>query len=353
MFELILQQLMARYGHLSLDEMKARLKEEGLGKFLDMTEALMENHPEIAKSVSQISPFGPMDDNGLGVMPPVPEVEALPIELDDDIFFDQKACLVSCAGNCCKSKNYLMISIADIYRIVFSSPAKKILGIHSTDDLFSRDPPLVQSFFNSEYGLYLPYIRFAPVDAEPDVPPENAPDSVCPFLFPIGKVYSFHQKELPKWANMEAKGCILMKNKPVVCRLSPVGKLSGLVTSRVSYVYAIPAADCPACETDVTIKLADYLKEARLPGERTQDERIHKILMKTTKHALDHKAQQRYNEILQQLYNIDQLLIRLDLDPLHRPGFPRLVEIGAHAAQGHFDPYDELVEELIHKSRNP
>jgi hypothetical protein len=345
MFDLILRQLMGRYGHLSLEEMKVRLREDGLEELLEATKELMTNDPELVERLSELSPFGPSVDEAAGVMLPTAEVETLSVELDDDIYFDQKACLRSCAGTCCKSKNYLMISIADIYQII-SSPAAKLLDVHSTSDLFGRDPPLVQSFFNSEYGLFLPYLRYGPVGADPDVLPEDAPGSVCPFLFPINKVYSFYEKRTPQWASKEAQGCILGRNKPRVCRLSPVGVFAGLVTGRTSHEYVAPALDCPACETDVTVKLADYLAQVELPGEKEQQARHHRIVMKAAKRDLDHREQQRYGEILQQLYNVDELLLRHGVDLQHRPVLDQLIEIGAMAARGDFEPYEEFVEEL-------
>lgn len=280
-------------------------------------------------------------------MPPTPEAEALPVEIDDEIFFDERACFRSCTGKCCRGKNYLMINIVDIYRIV-SSPAAKLLNVRSTDDLFRRYPPLVQLFFNSEYGLYFPYIRYAPVGADPDVLPEDAPDSVCPFLFPVDRVFSLHHKKMPEWACDEADGCILMQDKPKVCRLSPIGKHTGLVAGMVSYVYAPPALDCPACETNVRVKLADYIEKAELPGEREQDERFHQVLMKAAGQAPDQEQRQRFYEIMRQVYNIDGLLLRHGIDLQHRPGIDLLVEICAIASRGNFDPYDELVEKLLH-----
>lgn len=350
MFDLLLQELMGRYGHLSVEEMKARMREDGLGDLSDiadeLTHELMTRDPELLEHLLRHSPFGPVGEDLTAVMPPTPEVEALPVDLDDDIFFDHDACLTSCTGRCCQRKNYLMIAIPDIYRIV-SSPAARLLDIRSTADLFGRQPPVVQSIFNSEYGLYLPYIRYRPVGAAPDLPPEEAPDSVCPFLFPIDEVISFHRGRVSHKVSRQARGCILMRDKPKVCRLSPLGVFSGLTTGTSSYVYAPPALDCPACDTRVVVKVAEYLRGIELPGERAQEKRLHRVVMATSKRRLAGAEQQRYGEILQQLYNIDELLLREGVDLQHRPGVERLVRIATRAAQGAFAPYDELVQELV------
>ena len=244
-----------------------------------------------------------------------------------------------------------MISIADIYRIVSSRAAKRS-GIHSTDDLFQRDPPLVEVFFNSEYGLYLPYIRFAADGGDPRARPEDAPGSVCPFLVPIKELFAFQGKEVPAWAGKQAMGCILGRHKPKICRLSPVGKSMGLVTGRESYEYAPPSLDCPACDTNVSVKVADYLADAELPGEKRLDEHSHRILISTAKRALDEAKRRRFNQILQQLYNIDGLLFQHGLEVHQRPGLERVVEIGVRAARGDFAAYEGLIAELSQAGRS-
>lgn len=242
-------------------------------------------------------------------------------------------------------RNYLQISIADILRIV-SSPAAPVLGIHSTADLFGRTPPLVVSFFNAEHRLQLPYIRFRSAGSDPSLAPEDAPDSVCPFLFPIEDVTRVHGLSRPEGCARDAHGCILLRHKPKVCRLSPLGVFTGLETGRVSYVYVPPTRDCPACETKVAVTTEEFVREALLPGEAEQERRAHEIMMATARKELSDGAKQRYGEVLRQLYNIDDLLIRNGRDLHERPGVERLVSIGIHAARGDFAPYDALLEEF-------
>ncbi|MFH0902191.1 MAG: hypothetical protein V2A73_16285 [Pseudomonadota bacterium] len=356
MIDLFLREFLDRYANLSLEEMKARMREDGFGALSDLADEsiqeLMRQDPELLKQMILSSPFGAaigdsiddVDDTD-GVMPPAPETDTIPVGLDDDIFFDQEACLTSCTGRCCERKNYLMIGLPDIYRIV-SSPAARHLGICSTADLFGRQPSLLQSFYNEEYGLYLPYIRYKPVGATEDVLPEDAPGSVCPFLFPIDEVVAFHGGKMPDKASREARGCILMRDKPKVCRLSPLGAFAGLTTGRTSYVYCPPASDCPACNTKVVVKLADYLREIELPGEAAQEEQVHRIAMATHRRPLTRAEKRQFGDILQQLYNIDELLLRLGVDLQHRPSVVRLVSVGMKAAEGSFEPYEELVQEI-------
>ncbi len=344
----ILELLESRYGDLSLDELRTLAREDGLGEVLDEVEGLLEVHPELLAAYAAGFPGDP-DQDGIDVMPPAPRPETLKVELDGEIFFDQKECLKTCAGNCCKSMNYLMISLPDICRIV-SSPAARRFGVQSTDDLFRREPPLVHLFFNEEYGLYLPYIRFVPMGADACTRPEDAPGSVCPFLAPIEEVGAYHRKAVPEWAGKQAHGCLLLRHKPKICRLSPVGKSAGLVTGRVVYEYRPPSRDCPACEARVSIRLADYLAAAVLPGEDKLDASFHRILM-AERRPLGQDDSRRYNEIMKQLYNIDGLLARYDADQSQRHTIAALIDLAFEASRGNFVPYDDLLQALS-RARN-
>jgi hypothetical protein len=346
----IMELLGQRHGALSSDGFMERLRQDGLGELVDiaeqMTRQLMEENPELAQQIASQSPFWQDNDGvGDGIMPKQPEAESLPVELDDDIPFDQAACLKSCDGRCCRQRGYLQISIADILRIV-SSPAAAFLGIHSTVDLFDRKPPLVVSFFNAEYGLQLPYIRYRPEGSDPDLPPEDAPGCVCPFLLPIDEVNRFHQIATQEGCAKDAHGCVLMRYKPKVCRLSPLGAFAGLETGSLSYVYAPPTLDCPACKTRAMVTTADLLREAFLPGESEQEKRIHQIMMATTRRPLSGTEKQRYGEVLRQLYNIDEVLIRNGRNLRERPSVERLVSVAVYAARGDFTRYDELLADF-------
>ena len=346
LYNRIFQEVMERYGHLSMDELKAHLREEGHGDVVDFAQECLENNPELMEEIARSSSFGLPVDEGAGVMPSMPEVEALPVELEDPIFFDKQACLRSCSGNCCRNKNYLMIGITDIYRMV-TSPAATRLGIRSTNDLFEGDPPLVQVFYNEEYEMFLPYLRYWPEGAAANTPPEDAPGSVCPFLMPIDQVYSRHGLAAPAGAGVDAQGCVLLRDKPRVCRLSPVGQFTGMETGTISYAYVPPARDCPACDTDVSIRLADHLEDVDLAGEREQDRRFLRILKDRGQRPLNKDQRTRYHDIIRQAYNIDGLLLRHDVDLRHRPSLERLVEVCMKAAGGDFVPFDDLVEELV------
>lgn len=41
-------------------------------------------------------------------------------------------------------------------------------------------------------------------------------------------------------ASKDAMGCMLMENKPLICKLSPVGQFRGMETGNVSYRYVTP-----------------------------------------------------------------------------------------------------------------
>jgi len=185
------------------------------------------------------------------------------------------------------------------------------------------------------------------VDANIQTRPEDAKGSICPFLQPIHEVYAHHKKALPKRASKDARGCILMEDKPLICRLSPLGKISGMVTGRVTYEYLPPAPVCPACETDVEMKVSDYVSSVVSLSEQQQEERLHKILMSYHQAGISPEFDRNHlNEIVKQVYNIDGLLFRYGLGSEHRPQVEQLVEIVFAASRGDFGAYKQFIEDL-------
>ena len=110
----------------------------------------------------------------------VQQATGIPVDYHGTIRFDPQACLKACKGECCRNKNYLMINIHDIFRIL-SSKGAQFYDINSTIDLFDRKPPLVELFYIEEYRMFFPYIRYLPVNADVHSRPENAEESICPF----------------------------------------------------------------------------------------------------------------------------------------------------------------------------
>ncbi len=350
MYQQILEMLLAKYGHLSYPELTEALRKDGLGEFIDIIENdsnLMELISEIGKEFSTDL----LDDTDYGVMPSIDQqIRGIPVDYHETFKFDHKACLKRCTGTCCKNKNYLMISITDIFRIL-SARGAKFLEIHSTIDLFDRKPPLVELFYSEEYRFYLPYIRYLPLDADLNTRPEDAKGSICPFLRPIHEVYSYHKKELPHWASKDALGCLLMEDKPTVCRLSPLGKFSGMITGKITYEYLPPAIDCPACETDVDVKVSDYVSSIVSSSEQKQQKSFHKMLMIYNAKTSGQFDQDRFNEIIKQVYNIDGLLSQYGLGSEHRPQIGHLVEIILGASNGDFTLYEHFIEGLSNRFR--
>jgi hypothetical protein len=345
MYQQILEMLLAKYGHLSYSELMKALRKDGLGELVDA----IENDPDLMGLISEISKeFSTelLSDTDYGVIPSIyQQISGVPVDYHGTFKFDPKECLKTCAGNCCKDKNYLMINITDIFSIL-SSDVAKLLKIYSTIDLFNRRPPLVELFYIEEYRLYMPYIRYLPLDADLNTRPEDAKGSICPFLRPIDEVYSFHKKELPQWAGRDALGCILMEDKPTICRLSPLGKCSGMITGKVTYEYLPPAIDCPACDTDVDMKVSDYVSSMVSSTEQKQQENFHRLLMSYNRGTSKQLDQDRFNEVIKQVYNIDGLLAQYGLGPERRPHVDNLVEIIFRAANGDFSLYEHFIEGL-------
>lgn len=346
MYQQILEMLLAKYGHLSYSELTEALRKDGLGEFVDAIENdayLMGMMSEISKEFSIHLP----DDTEYGIIPSTVEhVRGIPVEYHGTFKFDHQACLRRCKGNCCKNKNYLMINITDIFRIL-SSEAARFFDIRSTTDLFDRKPPFVELFYSEKYRLFLPYIRYLPINADADTRPEDAKRSICPFLRPIHDVYAYHKKALPHWTRELALGCMLMEDKPMICRLSPLGKSSGMVTGKITYEYLPPALNCPACDTDVEVKVSDYISSMVSSSEQRQQERFHKMLMSYHHTGTSQEFDQEYfNEIIKHMYNIDGLLSQYGLGIEDRPQVDQLVEIVFAASHGDFSVYEQFIEGL-------
>ena len=348
----IMEGLLTKYGHLSDSELRDALRNDGLGKFVDA----IENDPIIMGLIDEISnelsSAGKIDREFGIIHQNVQPIQGIPVDYHGTIYFDPNACIRSCEGNCCKNKNYLMINIGDIYRIV-SSKVAIFWGIKSTIDLFDHQPPFIEIFYNEEYRWYFPYIRFLPTGMDITIRPEEAEGSVCPFLRPIDEVYKLHNKFVPSWVGKEAMGCMLMKDKPDICRLSPLGKCQGMVTGKVTYEYLPPALDCPACDTEIEIKVSDYLYPIISYKKHKQQLQFHKMLMANyhneTSYILD---QERFHMIVIQVYNIDDLLSQHGLGIEHRPPVEQLIEIVFAASSGDYSIYEKFVEGLQEKKEN-
>lgn len=345
MYQQILEMLLAKYGHLSYSELTETLRKDGLGEFVDAIENNAHLMGLIAETSNEFSP-DVLGDTDYGIIPStLQQIRGIPVEPHGTFPFDTQACLKRCRGNCCKDKNYLMINIADIFRIL-SSRGAQFFGICSTIDLFDRKPPFVELFYSEEYKFFLPYIRYLPVDADAYTRPEDAKESICPFLRPIKEVYSYHKRELPHWASKDALGCLLMEDKPTVCRLSPLGKCSGMITGKVTYEYLSPAIDCPACETDIEVKVSDYVSSIVSSSEQKQQEHFHKMLMSYNAETSKELDQDRFNKIVKQVYNIDVLLNQYGLSSEHRPQLEDLVEMVFAASRGDFSRYEQFIDGL-------
>ncbi|HLG19850.1 MAG TPA: hypothetical protein VI895_08575 [Bdellovibrionota bacterium] len=118
-----------------------------------------------------------------------------------------------------------------------------------------------------------------------------------------------------------------------------------MVTGKVSYGYLPPVRDCPACETDVKVKLSDYLSSAETPEGRLQHGRFHSTLRKYGAGPPEERAAVRCAVVLKELYDIDGLLFRYGLGTKDRPPTETLVETAAATT-----PYERLLKRL-EKSR--
>jgi hypothetical protein len=274
----------------------------------------------------------------------IEDVEAEILTESDYFHFDPHACLSRCNGLCCKDRNYLMIVYHDILKIV-DSPVASYLNIHSTIDLYEHNPPYIELFLNEEYDMYLPYLRFLPLGGAPDILPEEAEHTICPFLYPIDEIYSFYDLTIPQEASKDAMGCILMAHKPLICKLSPVSQSRGMETGNVSYRYVLPNSKCPGCKTYNKILISDHLRDTNVSSEESSREMFHTMVM-LLEHLQTNEYKNRFNSILLEFYNIDQLLSTYGQSSEKRPRFRHLMNILIDAALGDFSFYDRFINRL-------
>jgi hypothetical protein len=342
----VLKELMTRYGHIDdIEQLKAALTKDGYGDLVNLltqnSELLdsfvEENREEINKCMKKYK--------GSGVMPSQKNVQTERLAESDRFQFDPQACMSRCSGACCKGRNYLMIVLFDIIKIV-DSPAASYLNIHSTIDLFEHSPPYIELFFNEEYDLYLPFLRFLPIGKNLNTPPEQSKNNICPFLYPIDEVYTFYDLEFSQDISSDAMGCILMDNKPLVCKLSPVSQSRGMKTGHVSYHYVRPAKKCPGCDTPKEIQLSTYLHDINLSSEESSQSLFHSMVM--AHHAIqkDDKEKNRFNSILIEFYNIDQLLSSKGQLSEKRPRYRHLMKVLIDAAKGDFSLYNRFIKRI-------
>ena len=346
----ILKNLMDRFGHIEeLDQLQDVMRRDGFGEFIDamndnpaiMDSFLEEHREEIEQSLRHYK--------GSGTMSAQEPVQGRPLGVNDAFKFDPGSCLTDCDGKCCKDRNYLMLSYRDIFRLL-ASPAAGHLNIYSTCDLFDRKPPIIEPFAAEEYDLFLPYLRFLPVGADPDTRPEDAGNSICPFLYPIADVFAFHKLQLPENTSCGAMGCMLMDNKPMICRLSPVAQNRGMITGRLSYEYMEPTRNCPGCATDIEIPLASYIRGVAPSSEERERELFHEMVMAHHASCNQGQDQQRFNSVLLEFYNIDHFLSLYGYTHMQRTGYTQLMEILIAAAEGDFALYDDFHQSLIHQT---
>lgn len=346
----IMKNLMDRYGHMEdLNELQDAMRRDGFGDLIDE----INKNPEIVESL--IEEYGEEIEKsqrhylGSGVISVQEPVQGQPLGYGDSFKFDPRSCLMNCDGKCCKDRNYLMISYADILNLM-RSPAVHHLKLFSTRDLFERQPPIIELFLAEEYDLYLPYLRFLPVDADADVRPEEAESNICPFLYPMDDVFSYYNLQLPEGTIKDAMGCILMNHKPMICQLSPVAQSRGMITGKLSFEYMPPIKNCPGCATNVEIPLSNYVSALISSSEKEERALFHSLIMVHHSRSKIGHDQKRFNSVLLEFYNIDHLLAMYGYSHAQRPSYERLMEILIAAAKGHFTPYNHFLQGLTDKT---
>ena len=122
-------------------------------------------------------------------------------------------------GNCCSGPQEVNLDLLDLWKL------GKFLGLKSTNILFEKS--LVKLVLN-ENKVWIPQIRF-----------KQKPLRICPFLMN------------EKSDDGEMKGvCQLHPNhKPLICAISPVGRIVDLDLEQEEFVLVPPASDCAGMES--------------------------------------------------------------------------------------------------------
>lgn len=136
-------------------------------------------------------------------------------------------------GDCCTGDMQVELNLYDLYKM------SRFLKFESTQTLFEKN--YVKLVLN-EHHVWLPQIQF-----------KKKPYQFCPFL--INEVDD---------KNYIQGLCQLHPNyKPLVCTLSPIGRIIDFQTGQDQYIFKEPTSKCPGLESHDNNSLQDILNENR------------------------------------------------------------------------------------------
>lgn len=149
-------------------------------------------------------------------------------------------------GDCCRGDMQVELSLYDLYKMAL------FLKFNSTKELFSNGYVYLQQH---PQGVWMPNLRF-----------KTYPAKFCPFLINEADDQQY-------WRGL----CSLHPHaKPLVCALSPVGRVLDFDASQDDYVFVKPTEDCPGLDSQKKNLLSDIKTAYR--KELVYQERFFRIL---------------------------------------------------------------------------
>jgi len=161
--------------------------------------------------------------------------------IDQNYCFECTQC-----GDCCRGDMRVELGLYDLYKLAL------FLKFTSSKELIANGYVHLQQH---PQGVWMPYLRF-----------KTYPARFCPFLINEADDQQY-------WRGL----CSLHPHaKPLVCALSPVGRVLDFDASQDDYVFVKPSEDCPGLDSRKKNLLSDV--KAAYGEELDYQERFFRIL---------------------------------------------------------------------------
>ncbi|MBN2655663.1 MAG: hypothetical protein JXR86_01280 [Spirochaetales bacterium] len=145
---------------------------------------------------------------------------------------DEQYCFgCTCCGDCCSGDMEIHINLYDLYKMALRS------GYSSTGELFSKKLIRLEQGQN---GAWIPVINF-----------KTKPFSFCPWLI----------NDLGDDGVLRGFCSLHPYDKPLVCKMAPVGRIADLEAGREIFVLTPPTEHCPGMKVCEENRLSELKKE--------------------------------------------------------------------------------------------
>ena len=161
--------------------------------------------------------------------------------INDTYYFDCTKC-----GNCCTGEIRITLNLFDLHKLA------RFLGMNSTRELFDKN---YVHLFKHEHDVWLPEIKF-----------KTSPLKFCPFLI----------NDVDDKKYIQGLCSLHPDHKPLICALSPVGRIIDFYDDSDQFVFIKPATDCLGVDSEKMNRLSDDI--AQYTSELSLQKRFFKIL---------------------------------------------------------------------------